>query len=594
MTKKIKKVLFLGIDGFDPDIMKDMMAAGELPAFGRLARDGCFSPLRTISPPQSPVVWTSIATGAAPSEHGIFDFLHSDPNTYMPYLSILRREGPKYKPPYSVKTFWEKASESGIPCTIIRWPVTFPPKPIKGNVLAGLGVPDIRGTLGTYSFYTTDTGIDRADKKGNVVQVQIKNSRIITELAGPIAATVRGQKEITTPLVMELSADSVTCSLGGSRVTLKEGQWSDWIQLKFSLGLMSSVKGICKINLQKLYPAFALYVTPIHVDPESYTFPISSPYDYAQDLQIALGGHYATLGMPEEANSMNDDVIDEDAFLLHADTLMREREKMFSHALSKFKEGILACVFDTTDRVQHMFWRFLDKSHPFYDEKQADKYRGVIPDYYRRMDKIVADVMKTISDDTLLLICSDHGFSSFKKEVHLNAWLVQNGFMTLKDGEKECRGLFDNVRWAGTKAYAVGFNSIYLNRVGREKEGIVTAAEMESTKKSLIDKLSAFMDHGVRIVSNIYDTKALYGGESLFHQPDLIVGYHKHYRTASPSAIGQIKAGPLVRDNLKRWSGDHCSDADFVPGIFFSNQKNLPAKLSVLDVAPLIGGYFAL
>lgn len=591
MVNKTRKVLFLGIDGFDPGLMRNMMGAGELPAFARLAAQGCFSPLQTISPPQSPVVWTSIATGSTPAEHGIFDFLHRDPGTYLPYLSILRREGNKYKPPYSVKTFWEKASEAGIPCTIIRWPVTFPPKPVKGKVLAGLGVPDIRGTLGTYSFFTTDSGINKTNKKGNFVHVQVRNNRISTELAGPIMATVGGRKEITVPLVIELSADSVTGSIGATRFHLKQGQWSDWIRLKFSLGLMSSVKGICKINLQSLYPEFALYITPIHVDPESYAFPISSPYDYAQDLQMEIGGHYATLGMPEEANSMNDDVIDEDAFLLHADALMQEREKMFMSALSKFREGILACVFDTTDRVQHMFWRFLDESHPFYDGNLAEKYRDVIPGYYRRMDNVVARVMETISPDTLLLICSDHGFSSFRKEVHLNAWLVQNGFMTLKDGKMECEGLFDDVRWAGTKAYAVGFNSIYLNRAGREKEGIVADNDLETTKKILSEKLNSFKDNGVQVVRRVYDTRALYGGDALFHGPDLIVGYHPYFRTSSSSAVGQIKGGPIIQDNLKRWSGDHCSDADAVPGIFFSNQKGFPEKVSVLDIAPLIGGY---
>jgi Uncharacterized conserved protein len=593
LTEKQKKVLFIGIDGFDPNIMETMMGAGELPAFAKLASQGYYSRLQTINPPQSPVVWTSIATGCTPAQHGIFDFLHSDPKTYLPYLSILRREGARYKSPYSVKTFWERASEAGIPSTIIRWPVTFPPKTVKGNVLAGLGVPDIRGTLGTYSFYTTDPNVDNADKKGNLIHVQVKNNRIVTELVGPIAATVKGQKEIAIPLVMELSADSVTCSLCSARINLKEGQWSDWIQLKFSLGLMTSVKGICKLYLKSIHPEFALYITPVHVDPESYAFPISAPYDFAQDLQAEIGS-YATLGMPEEANALNDEVINEEAFLLHCDTLMQEREKMFNAAFAKFKEGILACVFDTTDRVQHMFWRFLDKSHPLYDAKMAEKYGDVIAGYYRRMDKIISEIMKRISDDTLLLICSDHGFSSFKKEVHLNSWLVQNGFMSFNAGHAAGKGLFTDVQWSGTKAYAVGFNSIYLNRAGREKEGVVTVEEIESTKKILSEKLNMLNDNGTKVINKVYDTKELYAGQHLLNEPDLIIGYNKDYRSSSQSAIGQIKAGPVIEDNLKKWSGDHCSEAESVPGIFFSNKKEFPAKVSVLDIAPTIGGYLVL
>jgi predicted AlkP superfamily phosphohydrolase/phosphomutase len=593
LPAKQKKILFIGIDGFDPNIMETMMGKGEIPAFARLAEQGYYSPLQTINPPQSPVVWTSIATGCTPAEHGIFDFLHSDPKTYLPYLSLLKRDGPRYKTPYEAKTFWEKASDAGIPSTIIKWPVTFPPKPIKGNILAGLGVPDIRGTLGTYAFYTTDPSIDKTDKKGKVIHVQVKNNRIVTELIGPIAATVKGQKEIVIPLIMEISAVSVTCSLGNAKINLKEGQWSDWIQLKFSLGLMASVKGICKLYLKSIHPEFALYITPIHVDPESYVFPISAPYDFAQDLKDEIG-RYATLGMPEEANALNDEVIDEEAFLMHCDTLMQEREKIFNAAFVKFKKGILACVFDTTDRVQHMFWRFLDKSHPLYNAKMAEKYGDVIPDYYRRMDKIIAQIMERISDDTLLLICSDHGFSSFKKEVHLNSWLVQNGFMTLNAGHTACKGLFTDVQWSGTKAYAVGFNSIYLNRASREKEGIVSEEEIESTKKMLSEKLNILNDNGTKAISKVYDTKELYDGQHLLNEPDLIIGYNKAYRSSSQSAIGQITAGAVIEDNLKKWSGDHCSEADSVSGIFFSNKKEFPAKVSVLDIAPLIGNYLAL
>jgi predicted AlkP superfamily phosphohydrolase/phosphomutase len=589
----IKKVLVLGIDGFDPNIMEAMMGEGELPAFAKLAAEGFYSPLKTVNPPQSPVVWTSIATGCIPAEHGIFDFLHSDPETYLPYLSILKCEGARYRSPYNIKTFWESASAAGIPSTIIRWPVTFPPKPVKGNVLAGLGVPDIRGTLGTYSLFTTDPGVDKTDKKGNIVHVQVKNGTIVTDLAGPILATVSGQKDITTPLIIELLADGIACSLGNAKISLREGLWSDWIPIKFSLGLMRSVKGICKMHLRSIRPVFSLYTTPIHVDPASYSFPISAPYDFAQDLQIEMGNAYATLGMPEESNALNDGVIDEDAFLLHADALMQERDTMLNLALSRFKEGILACVFDTTDRVQHMFWRFMDTSHPLYDAKMADKYRDVIPSYYRRMDKIVARMMGRISDDTLVLICSDHGFSSFRKEVHLNAWLAQNGFMTLHTGQTECMGLFHNVRWPGTKAYAVGFNSIYLNRTGREKEGIVSAGTMESTKKELCDKLNTLMDNGVKVINKVHAANESSGGQRLLHEPDLIIGYHQGYRSSSQSAIGQIKDGPIIENNLKKWSGDHCWEAESVPGIFFSNKKGLPSNISVLDIARIIGAYWA-
>jgi predicted AlkP superfamily phosphohydrolase/phosphomutase len=594
LPEKQKKVLFIGIDGFDPNIMETMMGRGELPAFARLAEQGYYSRLHTVNPPQSPVVWTSIATGCSPAEHGIFDFLHSDPRTYLPYLSILRQDGFRYKPPYSVRTFWEKASEAGIPSTIIRWPVTFPPKPVQGHILAGLGVPDIRGTLGTYAFYTTDSLVDNnVDKKGKIIRINVRDNRVITELVGPIAATIKGRKEITLPLVIDISEGYITCSLSNTTLKLKEGQWSEWIPVKFSIGLMARVKGICKLYLKSIHPEFELYVTPIHVAPSSYTFPVSAPYDYAESLQEEIGP-FATLGMPEETNALNDEVINEDAFLLHCDTLMNERGKMFFTELKKFNEGIMACVFDTTDRIQHMFWRFLDSTHPRYDANLAEKYGDVIPGYYRRMDSILSEVIKRTADDTLLLICSDHGFSSFRKTVHLNTWLVQNGFMSQNKNNTQCAGLFEDVQWQNTKAYAVGFNSIYINRADREKNGIVAAEDIELTKKLLIEKLSMFNDHGTKVINKVYDTKELYSGKHFLNEPDLIVSYDKAYRSSSSSAVGQIIDGQIIENNLKKWSGDHCSDAESVPGIIFSNNKIFSQEISVLDIAPTIEGYWAI
>jgi len=124
----------------DPRITESMMEKGELPNFSRLH----YSRLPTINPSQSPVVWTTIATGVPPSDHGIFDFIQRDPKNYLPYLSMLQLKGFRYLRPVRAKTFWEKASEKEIPSTIIRWPVTFPPAPFKGRILSGLGVPDIR------------------------------------------------------------------------------------------------------------------------------------------------------------------------------------------------------------------------------------------------------------------------------------------------------------------------------------------------------------------------------------------------------------------------------------------------------------------
>jgi predicted AlkP superfamily phosphohydrolase/phosphomutase len=300
-------------------------------------------------------------------------------------------------------------------------------------------------------------------------------------------------------------------------------------------------------------------------------------------------GHYATLGIPEDTNALNDEVIDEDAFLMSCDAIMQERQKMFFYELGNFQDGILACVFDTTDRIQHMFWRYMDDTHPMYDESAAELYGDVIPRYYRLMDNILSKVQDGISSDTSLMICSDHGFASLKKSVHLNTWLLQNGFMALKDGKKSSEGLFDGVDWTKTKAYAVGFNSIFFNIHGRESAGIVTSEQLTNLTEELVKKLTAMTDNRMNVIENISGAEETNKSEYSSNVPDLIADYTKNYRCSWQTAIGGITDNKVIEENKKKWSGDHCCDATVVPGIFFSSEILSMNNICVLDINNLVG-----
>jgi len=137
----------------------------------------------------------------------------------------------------------------------------------------------------------------------------------------------------------------------------------------------------------------------------------------------------------------------------------------------------MAFAFFSTDRIQHMFWATRDPEHPLYRKEDAEKYSHVIDDYYRRMDTILGKLLKEVDSDTALMVFSDHGFTTFRRSVHLNSWLVENGFMkltkTITKEDKDGGALFQFVDWKNTKAYSLGFGSIYLNIKGRERHGIV-------------------------------------------------------------------------------------------------------------------------
>ncbi len=584
------KLILIGIDGMDPVIAESMMESGELPNFARLAKAGQYNRLETVVPPQSPVVWASIATGENPGVHGVFDFIHRTPATYLPTLSLFRTERGRYVNPVRSTTFWERIATRGISASLLKWPMGFPPRPFEGKLLAGLGVPDIRGMLGVYTVFTSAPQDLPADAKGRVMPVVSRGGRIATEIFGPFSASLTGKKEAATPLEILIEGDLLRCRAGRQTFTLRLGEWSGWLALTFDIGFFRNVTGLCRFYLKSLKPEFVLYMTPVNVDYESTEFPLATPAGYAAEL-CRENGPYATLGMAEDTNALNDGVLDDDEFLSLSSSIMDERERLFYYELSRFKEGLLACVFDTTDRVQHMFWRMMDSAHPMYDAEQAERYGDVIAGLYRRMDRILGTVRERCPD-ARIVICSDHGFSTFRRTVHLNTWLEKNGFMTLKPGERSCDGLFDNVDWSGTRAYAVGLTSIYLNMADREKYGIVTGEARAALKREIAGRITAFSDFGQPVVHEVYDTQSLYSGAQQPEGPDLVVGYKTGYRGSWQTAVGGVPDGEVIEVNLKKWSGDHCCDYSLVPGVFFFSEGVEPGIRSVLQISHLLEQHF--
>ena len=85
-----KKVLVLGLDGMDVRLTREYLSQGLLPNVRKVVEKGSMLPLATSTPPQSPVAWSNAIVGASPGVHGIYDFIHRDPHSMLPYLSTSR------------------------------------------------------------------------------------------------------------------------------------------------------------------------------------------------------------------------------------------------------------------------------------------------------------------------------------------------------------------------------------------------------------------------------------------------------------------------------------------------------------------------
>lgn len=638
VKSEVDRVVVLGLDGLDPKALEEFMKRGYLKNFSKLKELGSYRHLQTTIPSISPVAWSSFITGVNPGRHNIFDFLGRDPKSYLPYLSSVRTGKPsktlsigKYAIPLGSpqvkllrkgKPFWNILGEKGISSSILRVPITFPPEKFSGRVLSAMGVPDLRGSQGTFSYYTTDKKAVQGHMEGRFFLVERAENKIHTFIEGPENTILKKPVEIKLPLTITLYEDleEVELEISGQTtrtahsLRLKKGQYSDWIRLTFKLGLGMKIHGICRFYLRSVFPEFGLYLSPINIDPENPALPISHPFIYSIYLAKVIGS-YTTLGLAEDTWALNEGALDEKAFLEQAYLIHEEREKMFFHELEKIQKGLCVCVFDATDRIQHMFWRYFVRSQSSVvsgkkpassreresqvmnngqqttDNRPRTTGEEVILDLYQRMDDLLGRVMERIDEKTVLIVMSDHGFSSFGRGVNLNTWLYENGYLFLKENTGSLGGdWLKQVDWRRTRAYALGLAGMYINLKGRESMGIVKPGEeFEELKKELILRLSGLKDEetGEVAIRKVYSSQEVYAGPYIENAPDLIIGYNRGYRASWESVTGRLD-NKVFKDNTKSWGGDHCIDPQLVPGVLLCNRPIQTESPRIVDIAPTI------
>lgn len=593
------KVIVLGIDAMDPHITEKLIEEGKLTNLAYLKTEGGYSHLSTTVPAESVVAWSSFSTGLNPGGHGIFDFIMRDPKTYLPYLSLNDISNVNGKVKIQIRrkgdSFWNILSQNKIPSFIYFCPNTFPPDRFLGKMVSGMGVPDITGTMGKFSFYTTKelTNDDR-DSRGRIIQVQPNKNIISTELYGPKISSSNSTKDTKVPLKIILipAEKKVLIKLGSNRFFLEKGSWSKWLKISFRIGSFREIHGIVKLYLKSVDTDFELYVSPINFDPQSPFYPVSFPSNYSKYLSKKTG-FYHTQGMPHDSWALTEGRLDEKSFLECCDEILNEREKILNRELKEFKGGVFFFYLDTLDIIQHMFWRYGEKQHPLYEENSL--YQDIIYKYYEKIDQIVGEVLKNIDKETTLIIFSDHGFSSFNRSVHLNRWLLENKYLFLKEGVDESSEFLENVDWSRTRAYALGFGGIYLNKIGREYYGIVDQAEVSDFKQTIIEKLKQFRDSKTDklVVKNVYRQEDIFKGPYVNDTFDLFVGFNAGFRASWQTALGGVPR-LLIEDNKRKWSGDHLIDPQLVEGVIFVNKKTELREPSIIDIAPTILNSFGI
>jgi predicted AlkP superfamily phosphohydrolase/phosphomutase len=610
-----KKVILLGMDGMDPRLLDRFMEEGRLPHFSALAKTGSYSRLETSIPAQSPVAWSDFITGQDAGGHGIFDFIHRDPDTLLPYLSTSEVRPPKYTLslgswiiPLSSgeavllrdgKAFWEVLAENDIPTTIFRIPANFPPVETEARTFAGMGTPDMLGTYGTFSFFTEDPPENSGDVSGGrIYPVERQGNRVTSQLVGPANSLRKDQPPVTVDFTVWMDPEQPAAKIvvQDEQILLREGEWSDWVPVDFELlPYLASVSGICRFYLKQVRPTFQLYVTPINIDPAAPALPLSTPASYSAELARAAGRFY-TQGISEDTKALTAGVFTDEDFVKQARIVLEEQLRIFEAEYARFDQGFFFFYFSGLDQTAHMLWRAMDEEHAAYDPEVAAQVGDTLAWFYQQMDAVLGRVVEDLDENTTLLVMSDHGFGPFYREFNLNTWLVENGYLVPRRSWKRAgTDIFTNADWSRTRAYGLGLNALYLNLKGRERAGIVEAEDREELLQEITRGLLAVRDPdtGEPAISRVYRREEVYHGPHVAEAPDLLIGYGWGYRAGWETSLGELSAN-VFSDNAAIWSGDHCVDHTLVPGVVLSNRKIQHPAPRLTDLAPTILAEFGL
>jgi predicted AlkP superfamily phosphohydrolase/phosphomutase len=607
-----RRVIVLGIDGMDPFLLRSFINEGVMPNAATLMSYGGLNNLGTSNPPQSPVAWSNFITGFGPDVHGIFDFIHRDPSSRVPYLSTSRVIGPDriisisdWRLPLSGakvellrqgEPFWNRLTDEGIPVTMLKLPVDFPPDKGKAKILSGLGTPDMRGSQGSFTFFTDDAR-SITDKTSGGIVVPVRDygdNCYVCSIRGPENSMRAGNPdmEVEAKVWVDREADALRIDIQGESILLAAGEWSRWVRMRFdAIPHISSVHAIGRFFVKEISPRLKLYLSPLNIDPQNPALPISEPADYSADISRNIGPFY-TQGFPEDTKALSRGILSDEEYLQQAWIVLQERLDLFHHELSRFREGMFFFYFSSLDLNIHMFYRALDHNSPLH-ATTAPRFKGAVRELYARIDGVIGDALAARDAETEIVVLSDHGFAPFNRSFNLNTWLAEEGYATITTPSARMQDMFAAIDWSATSAYGLGLNCLYVNRSDREQDGIVPPEQVSDLLQRLKRDLESVTDPatGRRVISNAYITSDVYPGDLPSFAPDMIIGYARGFRSSWETTLGSYPE-QVITDNLDPWSGTHCIDPGVVPGVLLSTLRLSLPDPNLMDMGKSISGLF--
>ncbi|MGC8839192.1 MAG: alkaline phosphatase family protein, partial [Anaerolineae bacterium] len=415
----------------------------------------------------------------------------------------------------------------------------------QGGMLAGLGVPDVLGSLGLSALFTADP------KGGRAAEVRDRRQVIPLEPGeeNSFWAPLLGPDRGGPALWVRVEGDSLHLRIGGApqgqaqggaEAILSPGGWTLWLRFSLARGHRAE-EGMVRFRWLDRAP-LALYRTPVQYPPDAAPFPLSAPEGFAAEVATWIGP-YATLGQACDQNGLQTSLLDDETFLQDAWETWEQRTRALVHLAAQSDWSLAVGHLFTLDVVQHLFWA--GSTEPGEAVRAA----------YAWMDTVVDRLQRALAPDVSFLLVSDHGVCPLERRVALNRWLHERGYLQVREGP---RG--PAIDWARTAAASLGHGGVFLNVEGREPLGTVPPARYEALRREIQDGLLTWRDPetGRRVVAGVWPREALYRGGALERIPDLVVALQPGYGLDRRDMLGEIAPDrPSITPRQGRWAAGH-------------------------------------
>jgi len=482
--KSPRKVVLIGLDGANPELFKMYADQGELPHIARLMKQGVFAVALPSVPANTPVNWTTIATGAHPGTHGITDFwIHFPGDPLDKFDEVFRSEF------VTAEQIWNTADQTGRRAIVMNYPCAYPPAMKHGIFVGGEGSPDAGSVfeLKSSCCFVSEKAA-QGTRGATLVHFTPAEGNLQTRIA---LIPDKGANSQGVEYELRLRASSsgfswleVRDEKGQARASLHPQEWSEWLVERFMVDGRER-KGWFRFYLSELSPdgeRFKLYTSQIFPE-DGYTVPDET----GKELVKKIGPFLEYCGAGPFRRGWHDARAWFDEMRYQGRWIARAG----SYLINEYDGHLFYSHFHMLDHVFHYLWGGFDPLTGWYDPAHSHEYEAWMLEAHKICDEMVSIFMDEAGEDTILIVISDHGLIPHIKAVSINNLLAREGLISCQPGPHN-KPIVD---WGKTLAYKpTDAVHIWINSKGRDPQGIVDPADYERVQEKIIDVLLNLRD----------------------------------------------------------------------------------------------------